>query len=209
MKRVIAGLLLASTLAGRVVAQDAVALAAQREAEENVKRLSATITEVQAAMEQQRKEIEDLRTEVRTLRSDLAKANNNAVTHDALKSMSEQIRKVDENRIADTKKVYEALKELGKVVTERPAPPTPPPALDNPSRSGGSNNTSKPPLDLKAGPEEGFEYVVQKGDELGLIVSAYRKQNIMVTRKMVMDANPSIKWDRLRVGQKIFIPKPK
>ena len=56
---------------------------------------------------------------------------------------------------------------------------------------------------------EGFDYVIAKNDTLGDIVTAYRKQGINVTRKMVMDANPNVKWEALRIGQKIFIPKPK
>ena len=58
-------------------------------------------------------------------------------------------------------------------------------------------------------PEEGFEYVVQRDDRLDIIVKRYRDEKIMVTSKSIMDANPTVNWSRLRIGQKIFIPKPK
>jgi LysM repeat protein len=209
MKRVIASLLVLSVFAGRLVAQgDAVALAAQREAEENMKRLGATITEVQTAQEQQHKEILDLRAEVDRLRSDVSKANNNAATQEALKRLNEQILKVDESRVADNKRIQEALEKLAHLITERPVLPAPvrPEIAAPPANNGAGNNPGRP-----AGREtqEGFEYVVAKDDTLDVIAKAYRAQGIMVTRKMIMDANPNVKWERLRIGQKIFIPKPK
>lgn len=56
---------------------------------------------------------------------------------------------------------------------------------------------------------EGFEHPIAKGDTLGAVVQAYRDQGIKVTRKMVQDANPNVNWDKLVIGRKIFIPKPK
>ena len=57
--------------------------------------------------------------------------------------------------------------------------------------------------------QEGFDYVVQKNDTLSGIIQAYRGKGIKVTTKSVTEANPTVKWERLRVGQKVFIPKPK
>jgi TolA-binding protein len=210
MKRVIASLLVLSVFAGRVVAQgDAVALAAQREAEENMKRLSATIGEVQAAQEQQHKEILDLRAEVDRLRSDVSKANNNAATQEALKRLNEQILKVDESRVADNKRIQETLEKLAHLITERPVLPAPtrPDIVAPPAANGGGNSAGRGPAGRET--QEGFDYVVAKDDTLDVIAKAYRSQGIMVTRKMIMDANPTVKWERLRIGQKIFIPKPK
>jgi LysM repeat protein len=58
--------------------------------------------------------------------------------------------------------------------------------------------------------EDGFDYVIQKGDYLGKIVARCREvDKVMVTRDMVMAANPKVDWNKLQVGQHIFIPKPK
>ena len=208
MKRAIAGLLLGSLFATRLLAQDAVAIAAQREAEENLKRLTATISEVQTAQEEQRKQITGLSAEIDKVRGEITKANNNAATQESLKRLSDQIIKVDERRIADNKHVEEALEQLKRLIVERPTPPSRPPRDTSPPPSTNPGNTT-PRVSTTGGPDEGFEYSVQQGDRLDLIVKAYREQKIMVTSKMVMDANPTVKWERLKVGQKIFIPKPK
>ena len=34
-----------------------------------------------------------------------------------------------------------------------------------------------------------------------------RAEGHKVTEKMVMDANPGVNWNRLGIGQQIFIPK--
>jgi TolA-binding protein len=207
MKRAFAGLLITFLLSARLAGQatDAVALAAQREAEENVKRLSAIIEEVQAAQVQQQKQIRGLEQEVEKLRNELARANNNAATQESLKRLNDQIVKVDERRIADNNKISEGLERLTKLMAQRPEPPSrpqhdpvPPPTNSNPPKHSASNVT-----------EEGYDYIVQPNDRLDLIVKAYREQKIMITSKMVMDANPNVKWEKLRVGQKLFIPKPK
>lgn len=213
MKQRFSVLLIALVAAPLFAQADAVALAAQREQEENMKRLSATILEVQEAHQKQQERISGLANEVDKLRADVVKANNNAATQEALKRLNDQILEVDKSRIADNKKIYAALEDLKRLILDRPAPPAPrpvlPPASGNSGVSGNSGgSTSRPPATGSA-TEEGFEYAVQPGDRLDLIVKAYRAQHINVTQKQVMDANPNVKWERLRVGQKIFIPKPK
>jgi LysM repeat protein len=72
------------------------------------------------------------------------------------------------------------------------APPSPPP--DTTSQGGGDKT--------------GFEYVVQQGDTLGKIVKGCREKNVMVTTDQILKANPGLVPEKLRVGQKIFIPGP-
>lgn len=210
MKRAFAGFAITALLSARLAAQatDAVALAAQREAEENVRRLTSIVEEVQTAQAQQQKLIRSLEGEIDKLRNDVAKANNNAATQESLKRLNDQILKVDERRVEDNKKLYEAIERLGKLMAQRPEPP-PRPQVDPVPPAG--NNPPVTPRGKSPGnvTEEGFEYVIQPGDRLDLIVKAYRDQKIMVTQKSIMEANPNIKWERLRVGQKVFIPKPK
>lgn len=49
---------------------------------------------------------------------------------------------------------------------------------------------------------------MKKGDTLSTIVQAYRDNNIKVTMDQILKANPGLKPERMRVGQKIFIPAP-
>ena len=53
-----------------------------------------------------------------------------------------------------------------------------------------------------------FPYVIQSGDTLDAIIQAYKEKNIKVTMAQILAANPGLKADRLRVGQKIVIPAP-
>jgi TolA-binding protein len=203
-------MMLTALLAVPAFAQaDAVAIAAQREQEENVKRLTATVQEVQEAQQRQQERVSALAGEIDKLRSEVAKANNNAATHEAIKRLSDQIVKVDQERVLDNKKVYEALGELKKLILDRPAPPSPRPPVRDVAPAvppGGNGSRVTPPPNIS---EEGFEYIIQRDDTLSHIVTAYQKQGIKVTQKQVMDANPAVKWNALRIGQKIFIPKPK
>jgi TolA-binding protein len=187
---------------------DAVALAAQREQEENVKRLTATVQEVQEAQQKQQERISGLVGEVDKLRTEVAKANNNAATQDSLKRLSDQILDVDKARIADNKKVYEALAELKKLILDRPTPPPVRPQSFTPPSTANGSDTARPTPPANVS-DVGFEYQVQSGDTLGHIVTAYQKQGIKVTQKQVIDANPNVNWNKLRIGQKVFIPKPK
>ena len=50
---------------------------------------------------------------------------------------------------------------------------------------------------------------MQPNDRLDKIVKYYRDQGVKVTQKSIMDANPGVKWERLQVKQKLFIPLPK
>jgi TolA-binding protein len=213
MKHALAGFLLSSLFASSVVAQaDAVTLAAQQEAEERYKRLSATVEELQTTQAAQQKQITALASEISKLRDEIAHNNNNAATQDSIRKLNEQILKVDESRIADNKRIQETLEKLAKAIKEFPPAPVsgrgsgtttevrPPPA------NGGGNTR---PVPTRPVPEEGFEYVIQRDDILDKIVAKYRAEKIMVTKKSIMDANPTVDWSRLKIGQKIFIPKPK
>ena len=52
----------------------------------------------------------------------------------------------------------------------------------------------------------GHEHVVQAGETLSSIVHAYAARGVSVTLDDVLKANPGLRPERLRVGQKIFIP---
>ncbi len=81
--------------------------------------------------------------------------------------------------------------------------PPPPVASPSPSR-GGSSASSKPSKPAPARPAlDGpyYEHVVEPGQTLSLIASGYE-----TTVAKIMAANPNIKPNLLRPGQKIIVP---
>lgn len=54
--------------------------------------------------------------------------------------------------------------------------------------------------------EKGYEYIVHAGDSILAIAHAYYAQGVNVTVRQIFDANPGLDPERLRIGQKIFIP---
>ena len=208
MKRAFANLLLGSliVMSGVTHAADAVTLAAQQEAEERYKRLTATVEELQTTLSAQQKQISSLSGEISKLRDEIARNYNSAANLESIRELYELILKVDKSRIEDNKRIQEALEKLGQTIIKAPLAPSR--RSDSGPVPGAGGSTQRSQTNRPA-QEEGFEYIVQKDDILDKIVARYREEKIMVTRKAIMDANPTVDWNRLRIGQKIFIPKPK
>jgi LysM repeat protein len=89
------------------------------------------------------------------------------------------------------------------------AAPTPshPPATTNDSTDTAA--TSSPP-DAAPAPkiQKGYYHVVESGETLSMICSAYRDQGVKVSISQVRKANGLTSKSILKVGQKLFIPKP-
>ena len=208
MKRAFAGILFCSALASAgLAAPDTVTLAAQQEMLENVKRLSAVVEELQTAQMTLQKQFGALQADVNKLRDEVARAGNNSSTQEMMHELNKQIVKVDESRVADTKRIQEAIEKLGGAIKSLPTAPAPRVRSEIASSApatGGVKSTNPGPEAVR----DGYDYVVQQGDRLDKIVARYRAEKVMVTSRAVMAANPSVEWTKLQVGQHLFIPKP-
>jgi len=80
--------------------------------------------------------------------------------------------------------------------------------VPQPKRSAPSSSKDTSSGATSTTPEKGFEYVVQSGDRLDTIVQACREKGVKVTVSQILKANPGLKAERLKVGQKVFIPAP-
>lgn len=101
-------------------------------------------------------------------------------------ALESQLRTLDAARERDRKEIIDSLSsKLSQVVhSSRPAPrPT---------------TTTR-----RSTSQEGYEHVVEAGQTLSAIASAYN-----VSAKSIIEANGLAKPDQLRVGQKLFIPAP-
>jgi LysM repeat protein len=189
MKR-ISFFLLAALLAAPVIspAQDAAT-------EERLNKLSAQIDVLIEAKDAQNKKIEGLEKQISELQGQLSKPNGSYATTDDLKQLADKLKEVDKNRVADNELIVKKLEALGTTL------------------AGGSGR--KPPVasDVKPTPpvnpsDPHYEYMVQPNDTLGAIAKAYREKNIKVTVQQILNANPGLKPENMKVGQKLIIPKP-
>ena len=168
--------------------------------EERLNKLSGRIEDLTAGQEVLKKQLADLAKDIEGLREQSAKPNTSNARQEDLNRLAEAVKEVDRKRLDDAEKTHAELLKLRQVL-EAPVKSSPKPVRtkvpkDAPATSGA------------AVPDKGFEYVVKSGDTLDAIVQAYREKNIKVTVSQIVAANPGLKPERLKVGQKVFIPAP-
>lgn len=193
MKRI--SLLLALLLCGisKVRADDAAT-------EERLNQLSGKIEDLIAGQEAQRKQLADLRREIESLREQASKPTGNFAAQEDLKRVADAVKEVDRKRLEDYEKIRTTIKDLGATLASQ-STQKPPKRSEPPVRELASND--KPPKN-----DKGYEYTVKPGDTISAIIAAYREQNIKVTEKQIMQANPGLVPEKMRPNQKLWIPAP-
>jgi LysM repeat protein len=187
----------------------AAALADKQDAEERYKRMAADVESLQAANAALQHKISALEERMSKFMEDQAKANNNSSVHDDMKVLKEKIQEVDKKREQDkqfiTDKLQATTSEIEKMLkknlsqaTVKPTPPREPVVTDK---------------ETAAGTTSGLSHTIEDGETLSAIVVAYNREfqakgMKKISMKMVQAANPSVNWNRLKVGQKIVIPTP-
>ena len=166
--------------------------------EERLNQMKGKIDDVIAAQESLRKQILDLSRDVRELREQAGKPTGNYAGAEDLKRVAKAVEEVDRKRVEDAEKVRVELNRLRDALLKAPTTPHAKPPPDNP---GG--DTPKPQAN-----QQGYEYIIKEGETLSSIIQAYREKNIKVTLESIKKANPGLKEDKVRAGQKIFIPAP-
>ena len=165
--------------------------------QERLDKLSGRIEDLTAAQEALKQQITKMSRELENVREQSGKPNSSYARQEDLERLEKAIKEVDRKRVDDAEKIQTQLQNLRKVL-EAPPPqskkapvttPKDPPATSNPST-----------------PEKGFEYVVKSGDTLDAIAQGCKEKNVKVTVAQILKANPGLKAERLKVGQKIFIP---
>ena len=192
-------------------AQDITAAAEREQNEERHRAVTARLDRIEETQQSYQKRLNDLREENGRLRSEidrLKSKNESAATQEAIKKLETAILEVDKKRQSDNDKTLKALRELEKLILEKP------PTRPRVSETGPGGNT-KPPVEGRTPPdkspggkETGYEYAIRANDTLSGIVTLLRGQGLKVTQKQLIDANPAVNWNKLKINQKIFIPAP-
>lgn len=197
--------LLASGLQG--LSQDAAtasAIADRQEAEERYRRMSADVEGLLSANAALQRRISAIADELRRLRDDHERLEKNSTVQDEIRRLAKKIEEVDQKRIEDRELILKEMKELTRLLSAAPPSRS---NFDPPSSRTHGNEETKPL------PDKGYEYTIQSGDTVATVLAAYNaefKKNGQkpLSLKQVLEANPGLNPNRIRVGQKIFIPLP-
>ena len=177
--------------------------------EERLKQLSGRIEDLIAGQEAQRKQIASLARELESVRDQQNKPATSYAAQEDLKRLAKAIETVDQKRIDDYEKIGATLEKIKKTL-ETPAKPQRGAGNQTTDRNSGdrsTGNASRTAEKTDKG-DKGFDYTVQSGDTLSAIIAAYKEKGIKVTEKQIMAANPTLVAEKMRVGQKIWIPAP-
>ena len=164
--------------------------------EERLNKLSAQIQDLVEARDAQNKRIEELAKQVMELQDQQSKPTASYASPEDLKELAGKLQEVDRKRVEDTELILKKIEGLGKTLGA--STPRKPVAIQPATPSGDGSAPGKP--------EDGYYYVIQSGDSLSAIAKAYGEKNIKVTVTQIQKANPGLNPEKMRVGQKIFIP---
>jgi nucleoid-associated protein YgaU len=167
--------------------------------QERLDKLTGRIEDLTAAQEALKKQVSELTRELESVRELSSKPTANYARPEDLNRLGEAIKEVDRKRMDDAEKIHTELLKLRDLLK------APPPS---PKQKAASLPKEKSAPEQPATDDKVFPYVIQSGDTLEAIVQAYKEKNIKVTVAGILKANPGLKAERLRVGQKIFIPAP-
>jgi septal ring factor EnvC (AmiA/AmiB activator) len=167
-------------------------LAEREDARERERRLSAKIEDLESTILAYNQQFQKLENELHRLQGEVARLREGSRDSASKADIVEQIKAVDRARLADQENV---MKEFARLRTELLG------TLAKPPKPNSGSPTPAPKVS-----EKGLEYVIREGDTLAALVVTLNKQGVKVTQKQVEQANPGVNWNKLRIGQKIFIP---
>jgi LysM repeat protein len=167
--------------------------------EERLNKLSGRIDDLLASQESLKKQLDGLAKDLESVREQSGKPNASYARQEDLNRLGEKVKEVDQKRLDDAEKIHTELLKLRKVL-EAPLPSSKKPPV--------SAHKDTPVTPASTTPDKGYEYVIKSGDTLDAVAQAYREKNIKVTVAQILKNNEGLKAEKLRVGQKIFIPAP-
>ena len=223
MKRLLLVTALGALLAlpGGVPAQNLVGDAVRQELEDRLRRVERDLESVKEANDSLRKKLATLDAGVTEVsRTAVERANSNVnllkftASKDELAQLERALKDSEQRREADKKWFVEQLKELGKALgaaTSAP-PPTPTPRSGRTKSAASPDEKSRP--HPAGAPDTGVYHLVEKNQTALEILKAYNDDQKAkgragkLTLRQLETANPGADMNKLRAGQKLFIPIP-
>lgn len=201
--------------------QNLVADAARQELEDRLRRAERDLEAVKESNESLRKKLATLEagmSEVSRAAVERANSNNNILkltaSKDELAQLASALKESEQHREADKKWFVEQLKELAKVMGAATTAPPPSPSTPKAGKTK-SDSSSEKTRPLPSGvPDSGVYHLVEKNQTALEILKAYNDDQKAkgrpgkITLKQLEAANPGANMDKLRAGQKLFIPIP-
>jgi nucleoid-associated protein YgaU len=168
--------------------------------QQQINELNGRIQNLTDSQTVQAKRITALEKEISELRDKSSQPGaTDTANADDLKKLAEQVQELAKKQQADRELILKEIEKLGKVGGPTSGRKSTPIVTTNPP-AGGSTSPG--------GKQSGYEYSIQRNDNLSIIAKAYRDQGIKVTTDQILKANPGLDPKNLKVGQKIFIPAP-
>jgi LysM repeat protein len=160
--------------------------------QEQINKLRNELEQLQDSNKSLQNRLAETVKELQEVRAQAAKPQGNYASAEDVKQLAEKIRELDQKRQDDVELITKQIKNLGKTLSTQ------------------QKTTVKVPEtprgETSAGPEKGIEYVVKSGDTLSAIAKSCTDQGVKVTVDDILKANPGLKANNMKVGQKVFIP---
>ncbi len=206
-------------LPGGARAQNLVGDAVRQELEDRLRRVERDLEGVKEATDALRKKLADLQRSSTLIEDSAAKSATKTsnilqttASKEELNQLRDALKESERRRIEDQKKLSDVLDRL-----QRELSAAPPPAA-SPVRPPKAKSEAPPPDKAKAHPsgvpDTGVYHVVEKNQTALEILKAYNDDQKAkgrpgkVTLKQLEAANPGADMNKLRAGQKLFVPLP-
>lgn len=165
--------------------------------DERVKQLLGKIENLEEANSGQKKQIEALVKEIQSLREHQQSVPTTGfASSEDLRELTRKVQEIEEKRKSDRAYLEKQFEILAKAAGAKTSSPK------NKERDNTSNNQT--PL-----PGKGVDHVIASGDTLSTIAQAYSKElGAKITTALILKANPTLKPEKMKVGQTILIPVP-
>ena len=165
--------------------------------DERVKQLLGKIENLEEANSGQKKQIEALVKEIQSLREHQQSVPTKGfASSEDLRELTKKVQEIEEKRKSDRAFLEKEFDRLAKAAGAKTSSPK------NSEREKSATNQT--PL-----PGKGVDHVIASGDTLSTIAVAYSKElNAKITTALILKANPTLKPEKMKVGQTILIPVP-